>query len=818
MDSERTPLITTARVASHRRRYPHNVLSRFCTIALASTLIYCLLAILVSFTVSIPHHIPHRPHDGPFHNWLWPGSGKRKVDFYQLEEILLNTPSAEKAEEWSRYYTAGPHLAGKNLSQAEWTRDKWEEFGIKSDIVDYDVYINYPAGHRLALLEKGDAGDDTSTWKVAFEASLTEDVIEEDPTSGLEESIPTFHGYSASGNVTAPVVYVNYGTFQDFEDLLKANISLEGKIAIARYGGIFRGLKVKRAQDLGMIGVILYTDPGDDGDVTEANGVPTYPDGPARQPSSVQRGSTQFLSIAPGDPTTPGYPSKPGVPRQPVDRAIPSIPSLPISYLDALPILKALNGHGPSAKDFNKYWTRNTGLNYKGVDYNVGPTPDDVVVNLFNDQEYVTTPLWNVIGIINGTIPDEVLVVGNHRDAWIAGGAGDPNSGSAIINEVIRSFGEALSIGWKPLRTIVFASWDGEEYGLVGSTEWVEQYLPWLRKANVAYLNVDVAVKGPHFSAAAAPLLHRVIIESTRAVSSPNQTIRGQSVYDTWDKNIRTMGSGSDFTAFQDFAGIPSIDVGFGVTTEDSVYHYHSNYDSFYWMQKYGDPGFLYHKAMAQIFGLLTAAVADVPILPFRSEDYTTALGDYVKKVENKLDAFLSPKEVEISTLSEEDIFELRASHRETSRVSTTGGQDEKQKGGHTAESFKGSLKRLHEALTVLSQSTSNMDRQRLKLTDDLSKDYHWWQWPKILKLWLSVRRLNTAYKYMERGFLYDQGLDGRPWFKHVVFAPGLWTGYAGAVFPGLVESIDSEDWGNAVRWVDIIEKCIRNTAASTGY
>lgn len=339
------------------------------------------------------------------------------------------------------------------------------------------------------MLEKSKSkSTDEEAWKVSFEATLREDVLDEDPTTQLEESIPTFHGYSASGNVTGSFVYVNYGTYLDYEDLLNANVSLEGKIAVARYGGIFRGLKVKRAQELGMIGCVLFTDPGDDGEMTEANGYDTYPNGPARHPSSVQRGSVQFLSVAPGDPTTPGYPSKPGVPRAPVDGAIPSIPSLPISFVEALPILKALNGVGPSAKDFGKYWTRNTGLGYKGVEYNIGPSADNVVLNLVNEQEYVTTDQWDVIGIINGTIPDEVIVIGNHRDAWIAGGAGDPNSGSAVLNEVIRSFGQALEKGWKPLRTIVFASWDGEEYGLVGSTEWVEEYLPWLTVANVAYV------------------------------------------------------------------------------------------------------------------------------------------------------------------------------------------------------------------------------------------------------------------------------------------------------------------------------------------
>jgi N-acetylated-alpha-linked acidic dipeptidase len=303
MSSERTPLIVRVPVAERRPRYPHAVLRRFCTVALASILIWFFVAVAVSVTFFPDGRPRHAPDDD---KWTWPGCGRRKVDHEQLRRILLDTPTSEKAEEWSRYYTAGPHLAGKNHSQALWTKNKWEEFGIKSDIVSYDVYINYPVDHRLALLEKkkkkkhGD--DETSAWKVSYEASLTEDVLEDDPTSGLSDGIPTFHGYSASGNVTGPVVYVNYGTYQDFEDLVKANITLKDKVAIARYGGIFRGLKVKRAQELGVLGVILYSDPGDDGDMTEEKGEKAYPDGPARQPSSVQRGSTQFLSFAPGDP------------------------------------------------------------------------------------------------------------------------------------------------------------------------------------------------------------------------------------------------------------------------------------------------------------------------------------------------------------------------------------------------------------------------------------------------------------------------------------------------------------------------------------
>ncbi len=299
MPSERTPLLARVPVANPRPRYPHNVLRRFCTLALASVLIWFFLALAISATIFPDGHSHHNPSG----RWTWPGCRRRKVDYDQLQRILLDTPEAALARQWSSYYTAGAHLAGKNLSQAEWTKDKWEEFGVKSEIVSYDVYINYPVDHRLALLEKSSkAHDDATTWKVSFEASLTEDILDEDPSSSSPDRIPTFHGYSASGNVTGSVVYVNYGTYQDFEDLVRANVSLKGNVAIARYGGIFRGLKVKRAQELGMVGAILYSDPGDDGENTVEKGKKAYPEGPARQPSSVQRGSTQFLSFAPGDP------------------------------------------------------------------------------------------------------------------------------------------------------------------------------------------------------------------------------------------------------------------------------------------------------------------------------------------------------------------------------------------------------------------------------------------------------------------------------------------------------------------------------------
>lgn len=440
---------------------------------------------------------------------------------------------------------------------------------------------------------------------------------------------------------------------------------------------------------------------------------------------------------------------------------MPRIPSLPISYRDALPLLQALNGHGPNASSFNKYW-QGGGLAHKNVSYNIGPTPNHIQLNLVNNQEYTTTPLWNVIGIINGTLADEVIVLGNHRDAWIAGGAGDPNSGSAALNEVIRSFGVALSQGWKPLRTIVFASWDGEEYGLVGSTEWVEEYLPWLSASTVAYLNVDVGARGTHFTAAASPLLNDLLYDITGSVPSPNQTTKDQTVRDTWDGQIRTMGSGSDFTAFQDFAGIASLDIGFGNGPKDPVYHYHSNYDSFAWMDKYGDASWEYHTTIAKIWALLAAKLSETPILPLSAETYAKGLQYYLSTV------------------------------KETARKS------------NITQDFD--FKPLEGNLARLQTNANFFDTYTRSLGAELGEHVPWWKFWKKVRLWYKVKAANSKYKMLERQFLHPEGLDGdRSWFKHVVFAPGRWTGYAGATFPGLVESFEDGDLKNAHKWEKII-------------
>lgn len=510
-----------------------------------------------------------------------------------------------------------------------------------------------------------------------------------------------------------------------------------------------------------MVGCVIFTDPGNDGEITEENGYDTYPKGPARNPSSVERGSVQFLSFAPGDPSTIGYPSKPGVPRGDVNISTPHIPSMPISYAEALPILKALNGHGPNASSFGDRWSGG-GLGYKGVHYNIGPSPESVELHLYNEQDYTITPIWNTIGIINGTHQDEVLIVGNHRDAWIAGGAGDPNAGSAILNEVIRSIGIALKKGWKPQRTIVFASWDGEEYGLLGSTEWVEEYIPWLSGSAFAYLNVDGGAAGDYFAASAAPLLDKVLIQATKDVQSPNQTTKGSSVHDIWDKRISTMGSGSDFTAFQDYAGVPCINIGFGPGKDFPIYHYHSNYDSETWMERYGDPTFEYHVTMSRLLGVLSIELLESPLLSFNATDYALALERYLDSVHAALE------ETSSKVISAAEI--------------------------HVA------LQPLRRSIGHLQAQSHNIDEEAAELAECLTAADS----DEIARLYHRVRKINRKYQFLERAFLYDKGLDGRNWFKHVVFAPGLWTGYAGATWPGLVEAVQAGDRKALKRWVGV--------------
>lgn len=549
------------------------------------------------------------------------------------KQTVLETLKINLAGDWSKKYTSEPHLAGTNFGLVQWTADKFEEYGFKPTIDTYEIYVSYPNEHDLNLIKDE---------KVVYKAPLKEDVLKEDKTTQGNDTIPTFLGYAANGNVTAEYVYVNYGTIDDFAALAKAGVDVKGKIAVARYGSIFRGLKVKFAQDAGAVGVLLYSDPGDDDGITPANGFKQYPHGPARQESSVQRGSVQFLGgvgAAPGDPTTPGYASKPGVDREDPHSSIGKIPVLPISYREVKPILEKLNGHGSKPlKGFSG--------ELEGFDYSTGPNPK-YTLNLYNDQIYNITTLYNVYGEIEGENKDEVIIIGNHRDAWIKGGAGDPNSGSAALIEVARALGSLKAAGYKFKRTIVLQSFDGEEYGLLGSTEQGEYFADKYKRNVVAYINVDVAVSGKHFHASATPSLNEVLFEAAKELEYPEDGVG--TLYDHWFKRngakVGILGSGSDYTVYLEHLGIPSVDLGFTQGKGDPIYHYHSNYDSYHWISTSADPGFVFHNLAAKYLSFVALKLSEREVIPLHLKTYAHELQKYYKEaISNVPDKWLKQK------------------------------------------------------------------------------------------------------------------------------------------------------------------------------
>ncbi|GJD04327.1 PA domain-containing protein [Colletotrichum higginsianum] len=623
------------------------------------------------------------------------------------ETILVNAFDNVTIDEWSDYYGHQVKLAGLGKEAAQWTADRWTENGFDAHLSEYHVYLSYPVH---ASLEITYANGTTS------EVRLDEDVLEEDDVTGREDNQPTFHGYSASGNVTAEYVYVGRGSQLDFDRLVELGVELEGKIALARYGGLFRGLKVKNAQDHGMIGAVIFTDPADDGNQTVANGYEAYPNGPARHPSAVQKGSVLFLSTHPGDPTTPGYPSHEGVDRADISPVTPKIPSIPISYASAEPLLQALDGFGVSAEEVNRtVWAGALNANYS-----TGPAPG-VTLHLDNLMEGKITPIWNVIGHLNGTNADETIAV------------------NALVSK-----------GWKPRRNIVIASWDAEEYGLVGSTEWVEDHVDWLTETAVAYLNIDVAVSGPRPNLATTPELRAIGTDIFKKVIYPNFGAFNISLYDAWEEAsggvVEALGSGSDYTGFL-HRGINSLDVGSSGGATDPIWHYHSNYDSYHWMATFGDPGFLQHAAIGQYLALLAFHLADDEVLPIDVPNYAAELRAYLEDLAEYAEAEgAAAAGLDLSELSDAvDVFAARA--------------DE--------------VKAL-ERLAVTTNDTA------------------------------LIAVVNHKYRDFQRGFISQGGLPDREFYKHVVTAPGLDTGYAPVLFPGITEGIQYGD-GNltvAQEWV----------------
>jgi N-acetylated-alpha-linked acidic dipeptidase len=651
----------------------------------------------------------------------------------EIEKRFLAAPDAKLAEEHLRILTQAPHIAGspEDKATADYVAKKFREAGLDTEIVEYKVWLNYPSEISVDL---------TAPAGVTMHGPRPEHV-DNDPFQDDPRVINTYNGMSPSGDAEADVVYANYGAPEDFDKLKQMNVDVRGKIVIVRYGQNFRGVKAFVAQERGAAGVIIYSDPKDDGYYRGD----AYPKGPWRPASGTQRGSVGYMFQFPGDPTTPGIASVPSLPDSkrvaPAESAqLSKIPVTPLSYADASPILEHLGGP-PSPREWQGALP---------FTYHVGPGPAKVKIHLKQDYQFRT--IWDVIGKVRGTTsPDEWVVAGNHRDAWVYG-AVDPNSGTAAMLESVHGIGELLKSGWKPKRTIVIGSWDAEEQGLSGSTEWGEDHAKELANA-AAYFNMDVAVSGPKFGASSVPTLKQFIREITKAVSAP----QGGSVYDMWKKTsqassensrsqesltggykppaaqlrsdvpVGDLGSGSDYTVFLQHLGVPSTDI--GSTGDYGVYH--SVFDNFAWFKKFGDPDFRYEQQMARVFGLEIVRMASADVLPYDYEDYGKEILVYLDAAKNKAKEHFAEKSPDFTAAVE------GARH--------------------------------------LEQAGAKMAQKQRKLPAD-------------------PERMNTVLRETERALLIPEGLPNRPWYHHAIYAPGQYTGYAAVVIPGVNEAIDAGD------------------------
>jgi N-acetylated-alpha-linked acidic dipeptidase len=662
----------------------------------------------------------------------------------KVEEKFLAVPDARLAGQHLKVLTAEPHMAAtpEDHSTAEYVAQKFRAAGLDTQIVPYRVLLNQP---RAVRVEAYDASGHL------LMSGPTREHVDGDPGQDNPRVVMPFNGSSASGDVTGEVVYANYGRLEDFNQLAAQHIDLHGKIVIARYGTNFRGVKVYLAEQRGAIGVLLYSDPQDDGYYKGD----AYPLGPWRPETGVQRGSVQFLSKYPGDPETPGVASTPDLPDSSRIKNFvgtngdqPGIISIPISYHDAAPILQALKGPGVP-----QGWQG--ALPFR---YHLGP--GGAKVHLVSQQDYQRRIIWDVIGKIKGSVyPDEWVVAGNHRDAWVYG-AVDPSSGTAAMLEAVHGVGALLRQGWRPKRTIVFCSWDAEEEGLIGSTEWVEQHADALEKA-VAYFNVDVAVSGPNFSSSAVPSLKEFVRDVTRAVPSP----AGGTVYQQWmihqagssehrasnaelpseEVHMGDLGSGSDFTPFLQHVGVPSTDIGssgpYGV--------YHSTFDDYKWYTENADPHFFYLQEMARVLGLETLRMADADVLPYDYVTYAREISAYIGTAKRK---------AEDGGLDSLDFAPAEAA----------------------AGRLAAAAQKAHALETA---ATGNL------------------------------ARLNDILRQTEASFIWQGGLPNRPWYRHTIYAPGEYTGYAAVVIPGVNEAIDARNAGLAAEQLNVLTQTLDRAA-----
>ena len=705
----------------------------------------------------------------------------------EWEKKFQDGISRDNLRENMRRMSARPHHVGSpyDKDNADWILSKFKEWGFDAHIETFQVLFPTPKDRVVELLEPAQ-----------FRAKLQEPAIPGDPTSNqTSEQLPTYNAYSIDGDVTASLVYVNYGSREDYEELDRLGISVKGAIVIARYGEAWRGTKPKVAAEHGAIGCIIYSDPKDDGFFNGDD----YPKGGWRPKDGVQRGSVMDTDY-PGDPLTPGVGATADAKRLPISEAktITKIPVLPISYSDALPLLSALAG--PVAPE-----------KWRGalpITYHIGPGPAKVHLKVASNWDL--KPVNDVIATIRGAeAPDQWVIRGNHHDAWV-NGADDPLSGMSAVLEEARVLGELHKQGWTPKRTIIYCAWDGEEPGLLGSTEWVETHGDELQKHAVAYINSDSNGRG-FFHASGSHDLERLINDVIRSVNDPEKDmsvwqrarlVRIARARNQEDRNeirkrpdlaIGALGDGSDYASFLDHAGVSAVNIGYG--GEDDADSYHSIYDDFYWYTRFMDTDFSYGRALAQTGGTTVMRLADAELIPY---EYT-ALADTIGKYVTELEKLLKDKQDEINERNlelKEGVFTAVADPRKTSvpppREAVPPFMNfAPLKNG--AESIKRSADR-YQAAAAKAQTEG---------APSLS--------PQMLD------SLNTDLLKIQRAFLTERGLPERPWFKNQVYAPGAYTGYGAKPLAAVREYMDEKKWAEADAQVPMVAKVLEDAAAAIG-
>ena len=692
------------------------------------------------------------------------------------------SPSTDNLRAYMKRIAARPHHLGSSYDKenADWILSKFREWGLDAAIESFQVLFPTPKERSLELIEPG-----------KFTARLQEPAVGVDPTSSqTDEQLPTYNAYSADGDVTAPLVYANYGIPEDYEELERLGVSVKGAIVIARYGNSWRGIKPKVAAEHGAVGCIIYSDPREDG-YFEGD---VFPSGPWRPKDGVQRGSVMDMVLYPGDPLTPGIGATVGAKRLELAeaRTLTRIPVLPVSYGDAQPFLAALRG--PVAPP-----------PWRGalpITYHVGPGPARVHLKVKSNWDI--KPIYDVIARIPGSeFPDEWIIRGNHHDGWV-NGASDPVSAVDALIEEARGFSELLKQGWKPRRTIIYCVWDGEEEGLLGSTEWAETHASELGRKAAAYINSDSNGRG-FLGASGSHTLEKFVNEVTRDIEDPET---GLSVWkrlqlsriagggenarrearERPDLRIGALGSGSDYTAFIDHLGIASLDLGFGGETGGGIYH--SIYDDYYWYTHFGDTDFRYGRALAQTIGTAVLRLAGADVLPFEFVNLADTVRQYATELE-KLVAAKQEQARERNRQLDEGVF---------AAIMDPGNKTVPPKAEpvpphldfapilNGVDALEASARRFEAAFANASRNGGAALRQ--------------------------ARSVNPVLIAGERRLTDSRGLPGRPWFQHQIYAPGFYTGYGAKTLPGVREAIEQNKWQESNTEIGVVGRVLADEAA----